>query len=103
MADGAFGPFPDKATTLAWYPSASLLALIPRFARTSPYHLLGIALVDLSRGSSMGYAGWNDSRQTYVASLAKIVAMFAAFQLRKAVRAVSTQMRAPLMLMSFGK
>ena len=94
MADDAFGPFPDKPTTLAWYPSPSLRDLIRRFANKSPYRHLGIALVDLSGGTSMGYAGWNDSRQIYVASLAKIGAMFAAFQLRKAVRAVSTQMRA---------
>ena len=94
MADDPFGPFPDKSTQLAWYPSPSLRGLLSRFAKKPPYNFLGIALVDLSRGSSMGYAGWNDSRQTYVASLAKIAAMFAAFQLRKAVRAASTQMRA---------
>src|SRR5262244_2949636 len=94
MADDAFGPFPDRPTMLAWYPSPSLRDLISRFANKSPYKHLGIALVDLSRGSSMGYGGSNDSRQIYVASLAKIAAMFAAFQLRKAVRAVSTQMRA---------
>ena len=53
---------------------------------------MGIALVDLSRAPRMGYAGRNDTRQIYVASLAKIGAMFAAFQLRQSVRAAARQL-----------
>jgi hypothetical protein len=48
----------------------------------------------------MGYAGWND-RQTYVASLANRCDV-CSVQLRKAVRAVSAQMRA-VDADSFGK
>src|SRR4029077_20152980 len=86
------GPFPAKPPNLGWAPSDSLQEQVKRFAAKSPFSQMGIALVDLSRAPQMGYAGWNDTRQIYVASLAKIGAMFAAFQLRKCVRAAAKQL-----------
>lgn len=41
------------------------------------------AVVDLTADSTKpAYAGWNDRRQVYVASLAKLLVLFSAFQLR---------------------
>lgn len=86
------GPFPDKPPTLGWAPSDSLQAYLNQFATKSSFSQMGVALVDLSRAPRMSYAGWNDTRQVYVASLAKIGAMFAAFQLRQSVRAAAKQL-----------
>lgn len=86
------GPFPAKPLNLGWAPSDSLQQYMKQFAAKSPFSQMGIALVDLSRTPRMGYAGWNDMRQIYVASLAKIGAMFAAFQLRQSLRAAAKQL-----------
>src|ERR1700744_6294183 len=86
------GPFPAKPPSLGWAPSDSLQAYLNQFATKSPFSQMGIALVSLSRAPRIGYAGWNDMRQIYVASLAKIGAMFAAFQLRQSVRAAAKQL-----------
>jgi hypothetical protein len=85
------GPFPAKPPNLGWTPSDSLQDYVKQFATKPPFSQMGIALVDLSRAPQMSYAGWNDTRQIYVASLAKIGAMFAAFQLRQSVRAAAKQ------------
>jgi Beta-lactamase enzyme family len=88
------GPFPSAPTKLGWAPSDSLQSCVKGFSTKAPFSHMGIALVDLTRASQIGYAGWNDQQQIYVASLAKIGAMFAAFQLRQAVRAAVVGLRA---------
>jgi len=89
------GPFPAKPPNLGWAPSDSLQESLKRFAAKAPFAQMGVALVDLSRNPRIGYAGWNDTRQIYVASLAKIGAMFAAFQLRQSVRAAAKPVSVP--------
>lgn len=89
------GPFPAKPPNLGWAPSDSLQESLKRFAAKAPFAQMGVALVDLSRNPRIGYAGWNDTRQIYVASLAKIGAMFAAFQLRQSVRAAAKLVSVP--------
>ncbi len=83
------GPFPAAPANPGWAPSDSLQTYVKQFATKPPFNQMGIALVDLTRAPRIGYAGWNDVHQTYVASLAKIAAMFAAFQLRQSVRAAA--------------
>src|SRR5436853_178828 len=52
---------------------------------------LGVSLVDLTtRDTDPPYGGMNDSAEYFVASLAKIGAMYAAYQLRSFVKEQAT-------------
>jgi hypothetical protein len=93
MAGNLVGPFPATATKLGWAPSDSLQAYVNGIAIKPPFNRMGIALVDLTRGHGL-YAGAKDLQQIYVASLAKIAAMFAAYQLRQAVRSAAKSVAA---------
>lgn len=73
-------PYPD-------YPrDPALDAAVKRIGSLSQFSRLGIALVDLtSPPDGLPYGGYNDERNLFIASTAKLIPMCAAFQLLRAV------------------
>lgn len=62
---------------------------------SSVMHMYSFAVADLtlySLKTGRSYAGWNDTEQMFVASLAKLLPLYAAYQLRTDVRFVAQQL-----------
>jgi hypothetical protein len=55
------------------------------------YAVVDLTGYDLKDGANLvpSYAGWNDARQMYVASLAKLLPLYAAYQLRSDIRCLA--------------
>lgn len=63
-----------------------LRAAVDVVSSLSPFKGMAFALVDLSTSGVRNYAGSHDTEQRFIASTAKLAILFAAFQLRKAMR-----------------
>jgi hypothetical protein len=63
-----------------------LRVAVDTVSATKPFTDLSLVLVDLSTAGKRLYAGVKDREQRFIASIAKIAIMFAAFQLRKVAK-----------------
>jgi Beta-lactamase enzyme family len=72
-------------------PDAGLQDAVDEAAEILPEH--GLAIVDLSDDpSSPRYAGYQDTKQALIGSLAKLLPLYGAFELRRNLRAALTQL-----------
>jgi hypothetical protein len=86
-------PFPPQKSHPGWTSSPELEAMVKKFATKAPFTNMGIALADLTLRTRnlelanwIDYAGVNDDKELFAASLVKIAALFAAYRLRERVR-----------------
>jgi hypothetical protein len=80
----AVDPFPSSPLTLAFVDNPALNGSLAKVAADRDLKPLCAAVADLTGAPS--YAGFNDDDLLYVASVQKLSAMYAAFELRSRVR-----------------
>jgi hypothetical protein len=96
-----FPPFAVQAPPVFWMMNPFTEGQIDALAADRRFKDLAVAVIDLSlrtrRPDGVGWitsGGWNMYDQRFVASLAKIAAMFAAYRLRENVRAAAREVAA---------
>ncbi len=89
-------PFPDAPFDAGLVPvtDQALEVCLTKIKNEPQFKNLSVALVDLTASDSPRYWGFNDTKQVEVGSLAKIGAMFAAYQLREAIITASEMVTA---------
>lgn len=101
LATRLFPPFAIQPPPVFWMMNPFTEGQIDALSADRRFKDLAVAIIDLSlrtrRPDGVGWitsGGWNMYDQRFVASLAKIAAMFAAFRLRENLRAAAREVKA---------
>ncbi len=91
------GPFPEKPTKDSLIENPLLFEMLKPLYQNPSYRTSSFAVLYLRPGMGT-YAGWNLDKSRFSASILKVAALYAAYQLRESAKLAAPGMRADVVL-----